>query len=154
MISKKELKEDVETIKNCLDEHLSSINENTSEIQSLFEYLQSVESKLEKLNKRLDALQLSNETPLKIEIKPLNHLEKKIFLVLYTEETPLSYQEISLKSQIPLAIVSDTLSNLSNKGIPLQRKMFNNQIFLKLEPNFKEIQAKENLINLSLDSFM
>ena len=154
MITKKEIKKDIEHVKKDLDEHLLSINENTSEIQSLFEYIQTVENKIDRLTQRLDCLQLSQETAIKIEIKPLNHLEKKVFLILYTEEMPLSYKEIALRSELPLAIIPDILSNLSNKGVPLQRKLFNNQTFLKLEPNFKEIQAKENIINLSLDSFM
>ena len=46
------------------------------------------------------------------------------------------------------------VSSLAGKGIPLVRSHFNDKMFVKLEPEFKEIQAKQNLINLSLESFM
>ena len=46
-------------IKKVLDEHLSAINDNTTEIQALFDYLQEIETKNESLTKRLEELQLS-----------------------------------------------------------------------------------------------
>ena len=79
---------------------------------------------------------------------------KKVFLVLYTEESPLSFQEIAGKAQLPVALISESISSLTSKGVPLVRSFFNDQQFVKLDPQFKEIQAKENVVNLSLQSFM
>ncbi len=142
------------TIRHALEEHLSSINENTSEIQSLFDYLQEMELKVEKLNSRIEKLQLHHNHEEEVKIAPLNHLERKVFLALYTEETPLAYEELAVKTDMPVAIVQDCISALINKGIPFQRTYLNSKLFLKLKPEFKERQAKENLINLSLNSFM
>ena len=144
-------------IRQALEEHLSAINENTTEIQALFDYLQEVEIKIEKMSQRLDALQLSScDQPLSLKplVSPLNHIEKKVFLVLYTEETPLSYHEIANKAKLPFSIIPECISTLTTKGIPLLRSFYNDQLFLKLDPQFKEIQAKENLVNFSLQSFM
>ena len=146
------MQHEIEKIKQDLDEHLSAINDNSGEIQALFDYVQEVETKLDKLASRLDILQLSQ--PEKIIIQPLNLLEKKIFLILYTEQHPLTFQEIANKAQIPSAIVPECISSLSQKGIPLKRSVFKNQFFLALEKNFKEMQAKENIVNLSLNSFI
>ncbi len=146
------MQHEIEKIKQDLDEHLSAINDNSGEIQALFDYVQEVETKLDKLASRLDILQLSQ--PEKIIIQPLNLLEKKIFLILYTEQHPLTFQEIANKAQIPSAIVPECISSLSQKGIPLKRSVFKNQFFLALEKNFKEMQAKENIVNLSLHSFI
>lgn len=142
-----------ELIRQELDEHLSAINENTAEIQAVFDYLQELEVKVERLCQRLDQLQLGQE---KIMDKPLalTHLEKKVFLALYTEETPLSYQEIAVKCNLPVSLIPDCLSALVSKGIPLQRSFYTEKLFLKIDPKFKELQAKENLLNLSLQSFM
>ena len=41
-------------VKQALEEHLNSINENTTEIQALFDYLQEMEIKVEKMSQRLD----------------------------------------------------------------------------------------------------
>ena len=138
-------------IRNALEEHLSSINENTSEIQALFDYLHEMDVKIEKISQRLDLLQLDTK---KTQVAPLNQLEKKVFLTLYTEETPLSYKEISVKAEIPLSLVPECISSLVGKGIPFQRSLVNSQLFLSIDPKFKDIQAKENLVNLSLDSFI
>ena len=151
IINKKEFKE----IRNVLEEHLSSINENTTEIQTLFDYLQEMEIKIDRFSQRLDNIQLSVGNPLeKPDIKPLDQEEKKVFLLFYTENMPLSYSEISLKAKIPISMVPDYISSLIEKNVPLLRSMINNQVFFKLSPSFKEIQAKENLVNLSLMSFI
>ena len=142
-------------IREALEEHLSAINDNTGEIQALFDYLQEMEIKVEKMCHRLDNLQLCQGQPLeKPSISPLNQLEKKVFLVMYTETMPLSYEEISAKARVPSTLVPECISSLIDKGVPLLRSLVNTQLFFKLSPSFKELQAKENLVNLSLHSFL
>ncbi len=146
---------DLDIIKKILEDHLCSINENTTEIQALFDYLQELEIKWDKISQRLDNLQLNQGQLIpKPIISPLNQMERKVFLTLYTEEIPLSYKEIALKADLSLALIPECISALISKGIPFHRSLFNNQLFLKLEPAFKELQAKENLVNLSLQSFI
>lgn len=140
-------------IEKQLEEHLSSINGNTSEIQALFDYLHEIEIKLDKLTQRLEETQL-NQKETKPVITSLNQIEKKVFLVLYTDEIPLSYKEIAEKAGLPLALIPECVSSLSLKGVPFQRSCYNGQLFMKLDSKFKDIQAKENLVNLSLQSFM
>ena len=141
--------------RQALEEHLNSINENTTEIQALFDYLQEMEVKVEKMSQRLDNLQLGMGFNLeKPQIMPLNQTERKVFLVLYTEEQPLSYVEIAQKAQLTNSLIPECLSSLMSKGVPVQRNFCNGQLFVKLDPAFKEMQAKEGLINLSLESFM
>jgi SpoU rRNA methylase family enzyme len=138
-----------------LEEHLSSINDNTGEIQVLFDYLNDVEKKVDKLSERLDHLQLNEDlTKEKISIDPLNTIEKKIFLVLYTEENGLTFEEVSEKTNIDLFTVKENVSSLVGKSVPLQRTFCNGQFFFSLNKEFKDLQAKENIVNLSLQSFM
>ncbi|MBS3127365.1 hypothetical protein J4228_04335 [Candidatus Woesearchaeota archaeon] len=140
-------------VRQALEEHLAAINENTTEIQALFDYLHDLDVKFDKISQRLDHFELQQE-PAKPSVAPLERLEKKVFLVLYTEESPLSFQEIAGKAQLPVALISESISSLTSKGVPLVRSFFNDQQFVKLDPQFKEIQAKENVVNLSLQSFM
>lgn len=146
------MKKEFEEIKHIMEDHLSSINENASEIQALFDYIHEMEVKVEKLSQRLEQVQLS--PPEKISVITLNHLEKKVFLAFYTEEMPLSFHDLSEKAELPISVVPDCVSSLIKKKIPLQRSCRNNQIFFKLDPLFKELQAKENVVNLSLQSFL
>ncbi len=149
---------ELQKVRQALEEHLSGINDNTQEIQSLFDYLQQIEVKVEKLSQRLDRIQLNsaeNGTPVpKPSIVPLNQLERKVFLVLYTEEAPLTYREVAERSQVSCAVVPECISSLSGKGVPLVRSFCDEQVMIKIEPQFKEMQAKENLVNLSLQSFI
>ena len=155
MLKGSKLSEDLDKVKHALEEHLSTINENTSEIQALFDFLQDIETKMEKVSQRLDQLQLNQGQPLpKPAITPLNQIEKKIFLNLYTEEAPLSVNEIAVRSSLSPSIVMESIGTLTQKGVPLSRNFCQDQMFFKLDPGFKERQAKENLINLSLQSFM
>jgi hypothetical protein len=149
------MKKDFKKVRDALEEHLSAINENTTEIQSMFDFLQEMEIKVDKLSQRLDNVQMSFGQPIeKPFVQPLDQLEKKIFLVLYTEEIPITYEEMSFKARVPLSTIPDCVSSLINKGIPLLRSRVNEQLFFKISPSFKDIQAKENLINLSLNSFI
>lgn len=145
------------SIRSNLEEHLNAINENSSEIQSLFDYLQDLEIKIEKVSSRIDHIQLENSHSCSANnfnrIRPLNNIEKKIFLTLYTEELPLNFQQISNNSKVSPIIVQEAISSLIHKGIPIVRSFFNKQMFLQLDSKFKERQAKENLVNLSLTSF-
>jgi len=142
-------------IKQQLDEHLTAINENTGEIQALFDYLQELDLKIEKLSLRLEQLQLvQSPSPERPTISSLTQIEKKIFLVLYTEELPLCYQEIAEKASLPASLIPECISSLISKGIPLLRSYFSSKLYLKLSPSFKELQAKQNVLNVSLQSFL
>jgi predicted transcriptional regulator len=90
----------------------------------------------------------------KTEVQPLSSSEKKIFLALYTEQEPLTFQDISEKCHLTMAKVREKVSILVDKGLPLQRQLSNSVMMFSLNPEFKELQAKENIINLSLESFM
>ena len=74
-------------------------------------------------------------------------------MALYTDDTPLSFIELAERSGVPLALLPECISALSNKGIPFVRSFVNTQMFVKLDPEFKELQAKENVVNVSLQAF-
>ncbi|HLD80043.1 MAG TPA: hypothetical protein VJA18_05790 [Candidatus Nanoarchaeia archaeon] len=142
-------------IRKMLEEHLAAINDNTGEIQALFDFLQELETKVDKLSQRLDQTQLDFGLPrMKPVVAPLNQTERKVFLVLYTEESLVTYHELAQKANLSVSIVPECISSLIQKGIPFRRSFFENQLFVGLEPSFKELQAKENIVNLSLQSFM
>lgn len=145
--------DDFPELKQQFEEHLSAINENTTEIQALFDYLHEIDQKLDKLVQRVDSMQLSQPPPLPKTLA-LTSLERQVFVALYTEESPLSFQEIAVKTGLPASLVPDCISSLVNKGVPFARTFYGDKLFLKLDLRFKELQAKENIINLSLESFM
>lgn len=138
-----------------LDEHRTAINENTDEIQSNYAYGQELHQKLDQLAERLGRIELLLEGQVKrFEVHPLTYQEKQVFLVFYTEEKPLTYADIAAQTGYTEALVQHNISSLIEKGIPVIKSYFNSTPFMKLNPEFKELQAKENLLNLSLKSFV
>lgn len=148
------MEEESNFIQHQLDDHLQAINENTSEIQALFDFLQQLEKKIDAMSEKLERLQLDSTFEQKPVTVSLTQMEKKVFLVLYTEQLPQSYKEIAEKAELPLAVIPECLSSITAKGIPLVRVYYQEKLYLKLAPKFKEAQAKEKIVNLSLQSFI
>lgn len=137
-------------IEDELNDHLESINSNTNEIESLYELINELEGKIEKLSSRIGELQVKIEPKAKkvidFRVEPLTKEEKEIFFALYSMPKDMTYKDISRKTGIEEVMVQEYVTNLIAKGIPLSKKFKNNQILISLEKEFKELQAKENLI--------
>ncbi len=136
-------------IESELNDHLESINANTNEIQSIYELLTELEGKMEKLSSRVDDLHLklepSKKKILDFRIEPLTKREKEVFFSIYTDE-PITYKIISKKLHLEEIMVQEYVTNLIAKGIPMSKKFKNNEIFISLDKEFKELQAKERLV--------
>ncbi len=143
-------------LKQELNEHLDSINENTNEIHSNYEYIQDFDRKLEKLKMRLDNLELflrknvnfiqSNQE--QIQIEPLSINEKRVFMALYTSNSPISYFHISEKIGLSESLVRNYITNLIEKGVPIIKKYINGKASIELEEKFKELQTKHNIVKI------
>ena len=151
-----ELKEALKSVKTELDGHLEAINENTGEIQTSYECVNEVNDKLEKLAERIEAMEIflqkySNFTAIEksFDLKPLTKTEQHVFLVIYAledEKGLVSYADICKKTALPSYVVSEYIARLMEKGIPLVKKYINNIPYIKLNPEFKRLQAKENIL--------
>lgn len=154
-LGKAKLKKVVQQIREEIDEHLNAINENTNEIQANYSYVQKLDNKIEQVILRLNRIEiLLEEQPKHNPVKPLSHAEKQVFLVLYTEEQPLAYGDIAERTGYPEALVKHHVAVLIEKGVPIIKSYLNATPFMKIHSQFKEMQAKENVINLSLKSFV
>jgi len=154
-----DIKAVVSQIKEDLDEHLQAINENTSEVQSNFEYLQSLNRKIDKLSERIDTIQLflkglskADEQVLKKDnftVQPLDAAEQKVFLVMYTAaDTPLTCQEVAQRVGFSNYLTRQYLTNLVEKGVPLEKQYYRNQACYIIKKSFRDVQAKENILKI------
>jgi len=139
------------------EEHLDAINENTSEIQSNYEYLCELDNKITKLNEKIDEVYtiLSRLTGKKLnkntsyeDIDPLTTMEKNVFLNIYTEEQPTSYSDLAKKMNMPISLARQYITNLLEKGIPIQKKYIKTRPFIYLDAKFKNLQAKKNILKI------
>ena len=149
----------IKELKEELEDHLTAINENTTEIQSNYEFLNELDQKIDKLSSRLDQIQLflqenSNfqfdHEPI-FEIQDLNNKEKEVFLVLYTlddQSHGVTYTEIARKLMLSETLVGNYILNMIGKGIPIIKCYINGKAHLKLDSDFKRAQAKSNICRI------
>lgn len=158
-IIKDRLGRSFEQIKEQFEDHLETINENTNEIQSNFEYMCDLDRKIDKLSERIDQLanlirdQRGEKTEKKtFTIQPLSSKEKEVFYALYvlTEHRKyVTYKNIARRVCFTETLVASYITNLIEKGIPVIKKYANRTAYLSLNPEFREIQAKENIAGVN-----
>lgn len=148
------IKKMFDSIKDELDEHRESINDNTTEIGESFSALSEFDERLQKFDERISELQmLLKQLVEKSAAQPASYMlsryEQKVFTLLYTEEdSALTISEIAVRLDFSELIVKSALSSLAKKGIPLLKAQINHKIYFKLDSEFKELQARENVLNL------
>jgi DNA-binding MarR family transcriptional regulator len=145
-------------IKDEFEDHLTTINENTNEIQANYELLCNIDQKLNKLAERMDKMELffqqkGLKTEEKETFKPvrLSKREQEIFLILYTLEEvkgSVTYLDIARRVGLPEDIVTSYISNMLQRGVPIIKKYIANEAHLSLNPKFKSLQAKENILKI------
>lgn len=160
----KRLRHEFTKIKHEFEEHLQAINENTNEISANYEYISEIENKLDKLSARIDEIQLYLESNLNIafakrnifDVRRLNRREQEVFLVIYTledEKGSLTYEDIAEKLGISYELAGSYVTSMIEKGVPVIKRYINSKPHLRLDPEFKTLQAKENILQLSLQEF-
>lgn len=158
------LREEFTKIRQEFEEHLQAINENTNEIAANYEYTCELESKLDKLNERVDQIQMCLESNSGIavariqdfEVKQLTRMEQQVFLVIYTleeEKGTITYEDIASKLSISEHLAASYVTSMIEKGVPIMKRYINSKPYLRLDPVFKTLQTKENILQLSLHEF-
>lgn len=153
-----ELHDAFSQIREEFEDHLVAINENTNEVQANYELIAGVDQKLNKLAERLDKIDLflqkqGMEIDEKPSLKPirLSKREQEVFLLLYTLEDikgSVTYTDIAKKVCLTDDIVASYISNMIQKGVPIRKKYVASQTHLSLDPTFKALQAKENILQI------
>ena len=158
-----EIRYKFESIQKEFSDHLESINANTNEIQSNYEQIAKLEYKIDKLTERVDEVTLLLRSILKepekhlkhsseeiISIQKLSKNEECIFNMLYnSDDSYLTYDKIARKCGLTQSLVIAYIANLIAKGVPVTKRYINCKVHLSLEQEFKELQAKHNIANIS-----
>lgn len=151
-------RQQLSTVLDCmreeLDNHRLDINEGTAEMSSMFEFLNELNRKIDRIAERVDSLTLAVQGVQpkgSFVVQKLSEREKDVFRSLYalTETQPYaSYEQVARRSMLAKEQVVSVVAALIQKGVPVLKKMDSNQVFLKLDPVFRVVQAKENLVGL------
>ena len=141
-------------VKAEMDDHLTSINDNTDELEQQSTRINEIEAKFDKLQEKVDEIHMMlSKLNLKNEVT-LTEPEKNVFMVLYSiEQTPLSYADISMRTGLTELAVKAHIFSMINKTIPIIERQIDGQSFFRLDKKFKELQAKENILKIDMETF-
>ena len=137
-------------VKKELDSYLDTINQNTNEIQSNYEFLIELDKKIENLSERVDELTLMVDPKSAAASYDFNLSlrEQEVFLVLYAVNKKMSATAIARRLGLTVEKVSIYLYNLINKKIPILKEIRNDRMFFYLEDSFKSLQARQSIIKI------
>lgn len=134
-------------VKREFDDHLNAINQNTSEIQSVYDYLSSIDRRLDKLQERVDEMQMYVNPEMEdVPEIELTLREQEVFFVLYTESDSVSCEEIGRRLGFTTEMVNTYVYNMISKGVPVVRDEHDGEMQVGLDNNFRTLQAKKEII--------
>jgi biotin operon repressor len=144
------IKSAFKSVKDEMNMHLETINQNSSEIQSIYEFLNEIDAKIEKLNERIDGIQMyvspdSTDDTFSIE---LTHREQEVFLIIYSENNTVSAKDIGRKLGFSDEMVNKYVYNMISKGVPILRQYKDNEVIVSLDLKFKDLQARKNVLKI------
>jgi hypothetical protein len=144
------LKISFQKIKQELDSYLDTINQNTNEIQSNYEFLIELDRKVEKLSDRVDELTLllKPSEAIKDYQFELSLREQEVFLVLYAVNKKMSVAAIAKRLGLTQDKVKNYIYNMLSKKVPISKEYHNNKMFFYLDERFKILQARQNIIKI------
>ncbi|KYK26035.1 hypothetical protein AYK26_01145 [Euryarchaeota archaeon SM23-78] len=127
---------------------MDCINQNTSEIQASQCLLAEIEAKVNKLSERLDELELvlNPGKARKLDVK-LSPREQEVFMTLYLGKA-LPVVEIAKHLGFTEDMVSMYVLNLISKGVSIHRELVNDVVVFSLDPEFRELQARRNVLEI------
>jgi len=134
------IKNSFAAVKEEMEDHLVAINENTDELKSHSAFLEEITGKMEKLNERIDDLQM-----LMIQVtKPsLSENEQRVLEILSQFSSPLSCADIAMRLNLTELTVKAHLFSMICKGIPIKEKIIESQPYFLIEKKFREKQLVE-----------
>jgi hypothetical protein len=154
-ISEKKIRDAFKKLKEERDEHLESINQLTSELQTSFEYISELENKYEKLKEITDELQIFMNSMLLNDKSHFSNIsltleEQKLFLSLYLfgEKEPLSWTSLTKKLDLNDNGLRLLLSSLLDKKIPITKEKISSEWYFNIDPRFRELQTREKIIHI------
>jgi len=146
-------------VKDQLDDHLTAINENTSEIQANFEYIVALNSNIEKLSERIEKIEMFMQNhgfearhENEFNPSPLTKNEQEVFLALYTLDESkgfVTYADIAKRLCLSEDLVAQYIASMMAKHVPIDKRYANNKAYIKLNQSFKALQAKHNILKIS-----
>jgi len=126
----RKIKNSFSAVREEMEDHLVTINENTDELKSHSDFMNELDRKIESINDRMDSLHLML---MKVMKSSLNENETKIIDVLDRSTSFMSCKDIAFSAGVSELFVKAHLFSMICKGVPLKEKIIENQSYFTLE---------------------
>lgn len=138
-------------IRSEMDDHLNAINENSAEVQSIYDHLAELNAKIDKIAERLDEIQMyvSPDVVDQRFSADLTYREQEVFVVLYSEPDRVSLKGIAKKLGFTDEMVNTYVYNLIAKGIPILKQIEGGELWLCMDLKFKDLQARKSVVKIN-----
>ena len=135
-------------IKQELDEHLDSINQNTQEITSCYQTIAELDSKIEKLSERIDeyaypGAAASILSPVDIE---LTLREQEVFAALFAHPEGISITQCARMLGLTEDLIHTNLCFLLEKGVPIHKSVTEFGETHQLDRKFRQMQEEQEIV--------
>lgn len=134
------------------DEHLETINANTQEILENRYMLNELSDRITRLSDEIsfikDALTQEASINEPVETVDLSIREQEVFLVLYMNESGVSYTQLARHTSLPISAVQEIVYELIGKGIPVVKQRRGTDLNITLDIEFREQQSKHNIVGI------
>ena len=134
-------------IKEELGVHLETINASTQEIEEIFEAITRFESKIDKIEERIEKLELERQHPMRTMIM-LPPREEEVYGLLFVRDDRMSHRQIANALSLSEEVVSGAVSNLIAKGIPVLRQVTSENVLIYLDKEFRESQKIHSSVHV------
>lgn len=119
-----ELPEELREVWGELDEHLDTLNQNTAEVSTLYEHLDELDARVQKLIERFDTFQTlltAQKTGSEEDTRPirLTPKEEGVLYALAHAKEPLTSAIIAKETGLTVDLAAQMLFCLTQKGIPI-----------------------------------
>ncbi|MBI2546752.1 hypothetical protein HYV81_06255 [Candidatus Woesearchaeota archaeon] len=143
-------------IREEMDDHLEAINSNTNEIMSNYEYLCQLDSRLSKVEEKLDELLLaagihSSSKYHDFKAPRLTKSEQELYEFLLKADKPVACRELAFRLALTQTLLAEYLTALIEKGIPVGKRYSGSDILVSLDARFQhEMLARQQLKKLNV----
>lgn len=116
------------------------------EIKGAYEFITALEEKITLLQTKLEALEQEKKVVSLHE--PMPYRAQELFLVLYDAHEPVSLEDISVQTGLTLDYIDKIICYMQEQHIPLHEEKRLGKRWFFLEPTFKELQARKNIVRI------
>lgn len=147
--SVKQCEQVANVLRDELDDYRQAINENTAEIETVYEFLGELDVRMNRLQAVVEEIALVVKGKSQARIEPLSRRERIVCQGIYVlgETKPwVCYDDLAKQCGLAKDCLAAVIACLVSKNVPVMKKYDAGKAYVQLSSEFRERQATKNVI--------